>query len=1160
MSALKKLLSIICICVLCVTAQAQVVIGVTRTGQTGTAGENLPFVNQFGQIVAYPTLSPTGELLDVMRPSVVTNTTVTNITKISATAGGKIVFQGASEVTECGICYGTSEYPTILDSHISATDISDGEFTVNLTGLQQNTTYYVRAYATNAMGTSYGTSWSFTTRGDANIIIAGKTANVTYTGSEQSVTGYTVTIPDGINITEDQISGPTITAAGTNVGTYTTSISSNAFSCSNSNYDVTFTVTSGASLTINKAAATVAITGNNATKTYNGSEQSVTGYNIVIPDNVTLTADDITYTGTTTPTAKGTNAGTYAMGLTAANFSNGNGNYDVTFEVTDGSLTISKAEATVTVDANQTKVYGETDPTLTATVTGVAGDETLNYTLSRAEGENAGEYAITVTLGENPNYNVTVTNGTFTITKATATVAAVNKSKVYGTSDPELNATVEGAETLNYTLSRAEGENVGEYAIMVTLGENPNYNVTVTNGTFTITKATATVAAVNKSKVYGETDPTLTATVEGAETLNYTLSRAEGENVGEYAITVTLGENPNYNVSATNGTFTITKATATVAADAKSKVYGTSDPELTATVEGAETLNYTLSRAEGENVGEYAIMVTLGENPNYNVTATNGTFTITKATATVTITGATDTKTYNGSAQSVTGYTVSIPSGVSITESQISCSATATATGTNADTYAMGLTPDAFSCSNTNYEVTFTVTDGSLTITPAAAVVKANNATKVAGESDPTFTVTVTGLKGSDQASVLEYTISRETGEAVGSYTITPTGAAEQGNYTVTYQTGALTITEPACPTLGTTTYTPNPVVASSTNIVLTTPVNDMVEAAVTLNNLIYTISGEGITTTTISATYNNGSMTATITDLTSYRGKAITVTPSVTTAGCTNPSTLTGDAVVICVPYATTLTNGTTTGAGVSNKKVLFQNEGITITANITNNVSSQIDSYGFLLANNSSDIQSYSSEHAVSGGTISDNSYSYKIGFDSCGRTIYYRAYIIMNGCQDPILSPVTNVVMWGPEDFAITANPSTAVSSGTSVTLTANANMTVGSWTGTKVSLALTACGPNPSVPEGTTVAPLETWIGMFESMQSCWLWGYMEEQILSGLGISSLGDVDFYYEWDNGATTKTRTVQPNSSTTYTCDGVFTYKNVTCRTSTTKTVTVQ
>ena len=154
------------------------------------------------------------------------------------------------------------------------------------------------------------------------------------------------------------------------------------------------------------------------------------------------------------------------------------------------TFTIAPKAASVTAN-DAAKVYGAEDPELTATVDGLVGNDSLNYTLTRAEGEDVGEYAITVTLGENPNYDVTATNG-ITITKKAATVAAVDATKVYGETDPELTATVEGLigdDSLNYTLTRAEGEDVGEYEITVILGENPNYDVTAINATFTITEA-----------------------------------------------------------------------------------------------------------------------------------------------------------------------------------------------------------------------------------------------------------------------------------------------------------------------------------------------------------------------------------------------------------------------------------------------------------------------------------------------------------------------------------------------------------------------------------------------------------------------------------------------------------------------------------------------
>ena len=85
--------------------------------------------------------------------------------------------------------------------------------------------------------------------------------------------------------------------------------------------------------------------------------------------------------------------------------------------------------------------------------------------------------------------------------------------------------------------------------------------------------------------------------------------------------------------------------------------------------------------------------------------------------------------------------------------------------------------------------------------------VKAEDKTKVFGETDPKLTAKVDGTLGND---TVEYTLTRETGEAAGKYTITPSGKAEQGNYSVTYATGTLTITSQSIDP-GTDPEKPNP-------------------------------------------------------------------------------------------------------------------------------------------------------------------------------------------------------------------------------------------------------------------------------------------------------------------------------------------------------------
>ena len=92
----------------------------------------------------------------------ITTTTISNITDSSAVGGGNITDDGGAIVSTRGICWSTSHNPTTNNYHtIDGGDI--GNFISNLTNLISNTTYYVRSYATNTAGTTYGNEVSFTT-------------------------------------------------------------------------------------------------------------------------------------------------------------------------------------------------------------------------------------------------------------------------------------------------------------------------------------------------------------------------------------------------------------------------------------------------------------------------------------------------------------------------------------------------------------------------------------------------------------------------------------------------------------------------------------------------------------------------------------------------------------------------------------------------------------------------------------------------------------------------------------------------------------------------------------------------------------------------------------------------------------------------------------
>ncbi len=99
--------------------------------------------------------------LDITTPTV-TTAAVTNISFTTATAGGNVTSDGGATIIQRGVCFSTSQNPTTANNIVTATGTT-GSFTCNLSGLTDNTTYYVRAYAINSQGTSYGSQVSFTT-------------------------------------------------------------------------------------------------------------------------------------------------------------------------------------------------------------------------------------------------------------------------------------------------------------------------------------------------------------------------------------------------------------------------------------------------------------------------------------------------------------------------------------------------------------------------------------------------------------------------------------------------------------------------------------------------------------------------------------------------------------------------------------------------------------------------------------------------------------------------------------------------------------------------------------------------------------------------------------------------------------------------------------
>ncbi|WP_448606010.1 MBG domain-containing protein [Paenimyroides ceti] len=610
-------------------------------------------------------------------------------------------------------------------------------------------------------------------------------------GSADPVLTYTVT---GLENGDDQsiITGALTRVAGEAVGTY--SIEQGTLATT-ANYNITYTA---ADFDITKA--TLNIVAEAKSKVY-GSADPVLTYTVT---GLANGDDQSIITGALTRVA-GEAVGTYSIEqgtlVTTAN-------YDITYTAADFNIT--KATLNIVAEA-KSKIYGSVDPALTYTVTGLEnGDDQSIITgaLTRAAGEAVGTYNIEQgTLATTANYDITYTAADLTITKATLNIVAEAKSKVYGSVDPALTYTVTGFENgddqsiITGALTRVAGEAVGTYSIeQGTLATTANYDITYTAADFNITKAILNIVAEAKSKVYGSVDPALTYTVTGLENgddqsiITGALTRVAGEAVGTYSIEQgTLSTTANYDITYTAADFDITKATLNIVAEAKTKVYGTTDPTLTYTVTGLANgddqsiITGNLTRTAGENIGTYEIQQgTLATTANYDITYTAADFNITKAT--LNIVAEAKSKVY-GSADPALTYTVT---GLANGDDQsIITGALTRVAGENIGTYAI---EQGTLTTTANYDITYTAAD--FNITKATLNIIAEAKSKVYGSADPVLTYTVTGLENGDDQSIITGALTRVAGEAVGTYEIQQGTLATTANYDITYTAADFNITK----------------------------------------------------------------------------------------------------------------------------------------------------------------------------------------------------------------------------------------------------------------------------------------------------------------------------------------------------------------------------
>ena len=576
-----------------------------------------------------------------------------------------------------------------------------------------------------------------------------------YNGGEQSIEGFVSTTIDGYTV-----SGLTAVTKGTDVGEYTNTVFDGTATVEKDGVDVTDKVvvkTTPGTLTITKAETmtlTPELTGKDAEKEYDskplsgGATASVTK-----GTKITYSTDGGKTWSETLPSI--TNVGTLNVTAKAENK-----NYkDVTVDYT---LKVTRKAVTVTAD-NKSKVFGEKDPELTATVTGTIGKDTVEYTLSRKAGEDVGTYTITPSgKAEQTNYKVTYATGTLTITSQSIdpgtdpekpnpdyTGAKVNSpsDEVYDGKEHKWIPTVtdkadkklEAGKDYTVEYSTKNFKDVG--TIDVTITGIGNYSGTVKRS-YKVTPKEYTVTTDSATKIYSGTALTAGGKVEGivsGETVEFTATGSQtevGTSKNTYELVWKSAKAANYTLAKESiGKLTVKaksivpdgpdtpdekKTGITVSEPSDSKYDGKEHKEVltvTDTKTGKELVagtDYSVTYSS-DLVNAGTVTITIEGIGNYTGSFTK-TYEITKRS--VTLTSATVSKVYDGSALTNTSITVSGDGFVEGEGASYEVTGSQTEVGNSANAFEYKLNEKTLA---SNYNITKVV--GTLTITAAPAPV-----------------------------------------------------------------------------------------------------------------------------------------------------------------------------------------------------------------------------------------------------------------------------------------------------------------------------------------------------------------------------------------------------------------------------------------------------
>ncbi|MEA5421550.1 MBG domain-containing protein, partial [Spirulina sp. CCNP1310] len=506
-----------------------------------------------------------------------------------------------------------------------------------------------------------------------------------------------------------------------------------------------------------------------------------------------------------------------------------------------GNRFLHELAPVITVTANnQTREYGDANPTFTFTLSGLlapdaaadvySGAPTLATALTA--GSTAGTYADAITVSQTGftlsdyDYGFAGVAGDLTITPAPLVVTPAITTREFGDANPAITGTITGfknSETVadlttapSYVTPATILSPVGTYDITASGAASPNYTFTYAPGTnrFSVTPAPLTIKADDVDRLYGAANPAFTATFTGlknadapADFNNLVFTTPDSDvNTGignAYVIRPAGATNANYDISFADGALTINPAPLTITAPAAAIEVGDPIPDpstYVATFTGlvaddtsadyAGSLVFTNEASDGAPFGNYAIIPSGVADPNYTITFVNGQLTI--GGQVLTITADNFTRLYGEANPLFTASFAGFLPGdnASVLTSPVTFS-TAAVPDSPVGTYA--IIPGGATAAD--YNISFV--NGTLTVDPASLTIQAKNASRLYGAANPAFSATFTGLVAGDTAADIggiTYSTNAVVNSAVGgSYFIRPAGATN-ANYTISFADGALTI------------------------------------------------------------------------------------------------------------------------------------------------------------------------------------------------------------------------------------------------------------------------------------------------------------------------------------------------------------------------------